>query len=320
MFDRKKFFTGFKANFDHTLDQGQVDGIEFLLSQFESDLLWTTDPRNIAYALATIYHETAGSMQPVEEGYYLGKGAKAFQKKLRYYPYFGRGYVQLTWKSNYQKAGQALGIDLVQRPELALQKENAFQILTLGMFRGWFSKGNTLGKYIHGTTCDYKGARRIINGTDKAALIAGYAKQFEQLLKDSAAAPPPAHSGDQTRDNNNPPQPPIEPSSGAAADKSLLEQADALGDKIQGVNSTVEKFTFPSLPTGLGTRIITLSMKAWATVLMLWGLAYEHRDYIYIAVILGLGGAWVWNESRKRNNPPGAGVVVTDKRWWQIWR
>lgn len=50
------------------------------------------------------------------------------------------------------------------------------------MFRGWFSKGNTLGKYIHGDTADYKGARRIINGTDKADLIAEYAEHFHKIL------------------------------------------------------------------------------------------------------------------------------------------
>jgi len=158
-------------------------------------VIWSTDIRNTAYALATIYHETAGSMQPVEEGYYLGKRAKAFQKTLRYYPYYGRGYVQLTWKTNYQNAGQALGIDLVNHPEKALEHTVAFNVLTLGMFRGWFSKGNTLGKYIHGSTCDYRGARRIINGTDKAGLIAGYAEKFEQILKVSVASPTLPNSG-----------------------------------------------------------------------------------------------------------------------------
>src|SRR5438445_5065764 len=126
-FDHRQFFDGFKENFDDTLDQGQVNGIEFLLTSFENDMHWG-DVRCIAYAFATVFHETAGSMQPVEEGYYLGRyGAarvKSFQKSLRYFPYFGRGYVQLTWATNYKNAGKALGIDLVGHPELALEKEN----------------------------------------------------------------------------------------------------------------------------------------------------------------------------------------------------
>lgn len=193
--DHKKFFDGFKAHFDDTLDQGRADGIEFLLTSFENDERWAADVRFIAYALATIFHETAGSMRPVEEGYYLARyglsRVKSFQKSLRYYPFFGRGYVQLTWNTkripNYSKASKALGIDFVKNPDLVMVKENAFQIMTLGMFEGWFT-AKKLSDYVHGSTCDYKNARKIINGLDKAVLIAGYAVKFEKILKDSAVA------------------------------------------------------------------------------------------------------------------------------------
>ncbi len=186
--DRKKFFAGFRERIDASIEQEQVDGLEFLLGQMESDPFWK-DIRHVAYALATAGHETAWSFQPVEEGYYLGKArAKRFQKTLRYYPYFGKGYVQLTWKANYAKAGKALGIDLVNNPALALTKEVAYKTMTYGMHQGWFT-GKKLSDYIHGQTVDYKNARKIINGTDKAALIAGYAKTFETILKTSAAAP-----------------------------------------------------------------------------------------------------------------------------------
>src|SRR5436190_13735806 len=187
--DRKKFFDGFRDAIDSSIDQKQVGGLEFLLGKIESDPLWK-DGRNIAYALATVYHETAGSFQPVEAGYYLGsqRRVQAFQKTLRYFPYYGRGYVQLTWPQNYKKAGKAFGIDLVNKPELALDPEIAYKVLTAGMHEGWFT-GKKLSDYIHGSTCDYKNARRIINGVDKAALIAGYARTFEKILKDSAAVP-----------------------------------------------------------------------------------------------------------------------------------
>lgn len=188
--NRKKFFDGFKKNFDSSLDQAQVGGIEFLLTSFENEPLWK-DVRHIAYALATIYHETAASMLPVEEGYYLGRRAKAFQKTLRYYPHYGRGYVQLTWERNYVKAGKALGVDFVKSPNLVMRPDYSFQILTRGMFEGWFT-GKKLSTYIHGSVCDYVGARKIINGTDKAGLIAGYARLFEKLLKDSGLSQSPA--------------------------------------------------------------------------------------------------------------------------------
>ena len=67
-------------------------------------------------------------------------------------------------------------------------KENSFQIMTRGMFEGWFT-GHNLSDHIRGAKCDYKNARKIINGLDKAGLIAGYARQFERILKDSATSP-----------------------------------------------------------------------------------------------------------------------------------
>jgi len=206
-FNHKAFFVGYKQHFDPTLDQSQVDAIEYLLDRFEESLRWN-DVRHIAYALATVYHETAASMRPVEEGYYLGSKArvKAFQKTLRYYPFYGRGYVQLTWNTrripNYSKASRALGVDFVANPDLVMEPEYAFEIMTLGMHEGWFTE-KKLSDYIRGDQCDYLNARRIINGTDKAALIAGYARKFERILQSalvSAAAAPPSGSDPKSSD------------------------------------------------------------------------------------------------------------------------
>lgn len=185
-FDRKKFFDGFRDKIDSTISQEQVEGLEFLLGKIEHDILWRSIPE-IAYALATAGHETAWSFQPVEEGYYLGKKAKAFQKSLRYYPYYGRGYVQLTWRKNYEKAEKILGLPLVSKPELALDREGAYLTMTYGMHEGWFT-GKKLSDYISDTGKDYKNARKIINGLDKAGLIAGYANQFEDILRASKLA------------------------------------------------------------------------------------------------------------------------------------
>jgi len=181
---RKKFFDGVKDRIDPTLNQEQVDGFEFLLTSFENDPQWK-DVRHCAYGLATVWHETAYSMQPVEEGYYLGSRAKRFQKTLRYYPYFGRGYVQLTHKTNYAKAGSAFGVDLVNNPNMALDPAIAFKCLG-GMFKGWY--GGKLGTYINASKTDYVNARRCVNILDKAGLIAGYAKSFEKILNSAATS------------------------------------------------------------------------------------------------------------------------------------
>ncbi len=59
-----------------------------------------------AYALATACHETAYTMQPVREAFWLSENWR--RTHLRYYPFYGRGYVQLTWKANYERADREL--------------------------------------------------------------------------------------------------------------------------------------------------------------------------------------------------------------------
>ncbi|MBK3745653.1 hypothetical protein G3A39_41580 [Paraburkholderia aspalathi] len=136
----------------------------------------------MAYVLATAYHETAHTMEPVNE-----MGSAAYLRSKKYWPYIGRGYVQITWKENYEKAGKALGVDFVRQPELLLLSRHAAPIIITGMKEGWFS-GDKIGRhkldrYITLQKSDFKGARRIVNGTDKADLIAGYAKLYDADLK-----------------------------------------------------------------------------------------------------------------------------------------
>jgi len=139
--------------------------------------------RQCAYILATTYHETAKTMRPIPE---IGKGAKRpYGQPVGPYKkcYYGRGFVQLTWYKNYLRMGDILGVDLVKDPELAMVPEHAIRILVLGMRRGLFT-GKSLDHYITPDKCDYVGARRIVNGTDRADMIAGYAKRYERLLED----------------------------------------------------------------------------------------------------------------------------------------
>ena len=148
-----------------------------------------TIPAQAAYILATASHESL--FAPVEEGYYLGAKAKEFQRGLRYYPYYGRGFVQLTWKYNYQWATKALNKaklggrddwDLVNDLDQALDPHAAAYIMIKGMMEGHF--GARLDKYINRVRQDYYNARRSVNILDKAKLIAGYAEWYEKKIKE----------------------------------------------------------------------------------------------------------------------------------------
>lgn len=132
----------------------------------------------IAYVLATADHETAHTFMPVTEAYWL-KDPDAYLKKNHpdYYPYYGRGYVQLTWKDNYAKYGRLLGLDLVGDPSLALKPEAALFVLVHGFKTGAFT-GRKLADYVNAHETDFVNARRCINGKDKAEQIANLAKDY----------------------------------------------------------------------------------------------------------------------------------------------
>ena len=138
----------------------------------------------IAYILATAWWETAHTMKPVEEAFWLSDAWRA--KNLRYYPWHGRGYVQLTWEANYLKAGKKLDRDLTTDPDAVMNSAIAAEILVVGSLEGWFT-GKKLGDYINKSKIDYVGARRIINGTDKAQAIADVAKAYEAAIVDAPA-------------------------------------------------------------------------------------------------------------------------------------
>ena len=188
MIDRKKLFDGVKAQlFKGKFTEGQVEGIDSIIDAWESDPT-LTDTRQLAYIFATAYHETATTMQPIEE-YGKGRGHKYGMKlKSNGQPYtspdkiyYGRGHVQLTWFENYERFGKLLNKDLLNYPELALKMDISIAIMFLGMKKGLFT-GVGLSKYFTKEGADFENARKIINGLDKAALIAGYARAFLKYL------------------------------------------------------------------------------------------------------------------------------------------
>lgn len=187
-FDRTTFFNAYRELFKPPkITQSQVDGFETLLDFIENDEE-VTDLRHIAYMLATIKHECADRWKPIEE--FASGNAYEGRKDLgNVMPgdgprYKGRGYVQITGRANYRKFGQRLNLPLEGNPALALDPTTSYQIASLGMRLGLFT-GKELSDFIQGEHCDYRNARRIINGLDKADKIKGHAEKFEQILKAS---------------------------------------------------------------------------------------------------------------------------------------
>lgn len=189
MFDRHRFFTSVRHTLfgsDNTLTQEQVDGCNALLDGFEKRYSNGT-AKELAYYLATAYWETNQTMQPVKEAYWLSEEWR--RKNLRYYPWYGRGYVQLTWEDNYKKESQPdrTGIDLVsgENREKVLEPETAAQILFVGMEHGDFGGGG-MTKYFGGDKEDPVDARHLVNGIDHAQEIADIYWKFKAALVETA--------------------------------------------------------------------------------------------------------------------------------------
>lgn len=197
-FNRDKFFAAYRAAFG-ALTAAQTSGLESLLESMEQDGS-ISNVKQFAYMLATLKHETANTFHPITEmggvSYFnrydpiladtaaRRAAAKANGNTARGdgYKYRGRGFVQITWKNNYRKLGDALGYDLLNNPDQALNPVVAYKIMSYGMRTGIFT-GKKLSDYITDSTADYVSARRIINGTDRAETIAAYAVNFEKILK-----------------------------------------------------------------------------------------------------------------------------------------
>lgn len=225
------FYDSIRPLFGGSLKQSQVDGIERIVASASG-----LPVPYVAYILATAYHEVGGKMQPDTESlnYDVAGLLKTFSRErissadaqkygrtatraanqeaianivyggdwgrknlgnLKWgdgWRYRGRGLPQTTGLSNYTKFG------IQDAPEKANELDTAVHMLVHGSVKGIYT-GKKLGDYLDGEKPDYVGARRVINGTDKASLIASYAVAFESALRDGAdigiPTPKPASSG-----------------------------------------------------------------------------------------------------------------------------
>ncbi|TXH73213.1 MAG: hypothetical protein E6Q85_05930 [Thiothrix sp.] len=176
----KKIFFDCVRNYPSNgkLSKRQVQGMETILNEWQQRQL--QDIRWLGYILATAYHETAFTMEPIDE-YGKGYGREyGIPDPETGQVYYGRGFVQVTWKANYLRFSELLGIDLLSQPELALEQSVATSILFEGMINGLFT-GKALRHYFREDS-DWYNARRIVNRLDRAEQIARYGRAFWYAL------------------------------------------------------------------------------------------------------------------------------------------
>lgn len=203
--ERRIFFDEVrKSLFAGRLKQREVQGLNAILDRWaalsEATRIAAGGGDALAYVLATAFHETAATMQPVRETLALSdveavaRLEKAFAAgrlptvKTPYWrpdaegrTWLGRGLVQLTHRRNYEAMSALTGVDLFSEPGRAMEMAVAVKILVDGMRAGSFT-GCRLADYFAGGRADWVGARKIINGTDRAELVAGYARAFRLAL------------------------------------------------------------------------------------------------------------------------------------------
>jgi len=155
-----------KQHWPHIVAEAQKQGI--------------TNKAQLAYILATTVHESgAGAhMEEFASGSaYEGRRDLGNTQAGDGTRYKGRGYVQITGRNNYKDWSNRLGIDLVGNPDAAKDPATAAKILVGGMRMGTFT-GKKLDDFINGSKTDFNGARRIVNGTNKASTFAATAQKI----------------------------------------------------------------------------------------------------------------------------------------------
>jgi len=168
-----------------------------------------TDVRRLAYILATARRESAVSWLPIREaprcgndegcreraiGRLLAERAERRGRPVRSNyalpddngrRYYGRGYIQLTGRSNYARVDRLLGTgtQFVDNPDLVMEPAMARRILVRGMLEGWFGNGRPLRHYFVGDRADWNNARDNVNpGSPNKPVTAASAREIHSCL------------------------------------------------------------------------------------------------------------------------------------------
>jgi hypothetical protein len=171
MIELDVFFRAVRKNpFGGSLTKGQVEGMEQIIGYWQQKHRDDISLDQMAYILATIFHETNRKMVPVKEA-----GSEQYLRSKRYFPNIGVGLIQITWAQNWKRWN-------IKSLEDGLSWPIALRATFEGMLQGAFT-GKRLTDYIGNGRRDFVGARRIINGTDRAQMVAGYAEDFRVALR-----------------------------------------------------------------------------------------------------------------------------------------
>lgn len=215
--DRSKLFPAVRSSlFGGSLAQTQVDGINALLDA--CDALNVTDPRQIAYILASPMIETGGSFVPITESLNYSSTALTAKFGKRITPALAAQYGRTSaHPANQEAIGNIIyggpwgaanlgntqpgdgflfrGRGLVQttgrrlyaifghadNPDDVCDVKVSADIMVKGMRDGTFT-GKKLSDYF-GVATDWVNARRIVNGLDRATDIANDAQKFFVAIK-----------------------------------------------------------------------------------------------------------------------------------------
>ncbi|HOG15164.1 MAG TPA: hypothetical protein PK674_01110 [Candidatus Absconditabacterales bacterium] len=178
--DSKEYLKNFSEAERYIIEQAKKYGI--------------TDKNQIAYILATVKGES--NFKNIKE---FGGKNKRYGKDN----YFGRGYVQLTHKSNYRKFTNIIrknklqfkdnfgnnldkeDLNLVKNPDSILKSNDlAAFILIHGMKEGLFT-GKKLSDFVNEHMVDFYNARNIVNGMSSSpGKFQNLAKKYLSQMED----------------------------------------------------------------------------------------------------------------------------------------
>ena len=189
--DEKIFFDTIRVTlFGGRLSRVQVDRVQALLIEMQRVELVT--PERGAYILATAHWETDrfNAMEEYASGEaYEGRSDLGNVKPGDGKRYKGRGFPMLTGRRNYQMASEMTGRDLIENPALASDPDLSAMVIVLGMMGGLFTK-RSLAAFINDGKTDFIQARKVVNGLDRAEVVADLAERYLQAITLAISASP----------------------------------------------------------------------------------------------------------------------------------